>query len=176
LFGPLKAAVCTLPLADCASCRANPSRQQSRINTPTELHPKAHFHRRSRTKYRLGVPTNVERVPASVEETQAPGPQCGDFARCVSSFLPIFLATLRSWHCVPAKLPLVADKNEKVAANVPPARCFLQLRRGIPRGVAALRLHTHWTGSGAGLARDFQHRHQFHQNEYCHVKTLFNTN
>jgi len=54
-----------------------------------------------------------------------------------ASFLPIFLAMLRSRHCVPAKLPLVADKNEKVAANVPPARCFLQLRRGIPRGVAA---------------------------------------
>ena len=41
---------------------------------------------------------------------------------------------------MPAKLPLVADKNEKVATNVPLARCFLQ--RGTSRG-------------GAGLARDF---------------------
>ena len=87
--------------------------------------------------------------------------------------MPIFLATLRSRHCVPAKLPLVADKNEKVAANMPPARCFLQLRRGIARGVAALRLHTHWTGGGAGLARDFQQRRQFHENAYCHSKILF---
>ena len=92
-----------------------------------------------------------------------------------ASFLPIFLAMLRSRHCVPAKLPLVADKNEKVAANVPPARCFLQLRRGIPRGVAALRRHTHRTGGGAGLARNFQQRHQFHQNEYCHVKKHYTT-
>jgi len=90
-----------------------------------------------------------------------------------ASFLPIFLATERSRHCVPAILPLVADKNEKVAANVPPARCFVQLRRGIPRGVAALRLHTHWTGGGAGLARDFQQRRQFHENAYCHSKILF---
>jgi len=54
-----------------------------------------------------------------------------------ASFLPIFLATLRSRHGgVQTKLPLVADKDEKVAANVPPARCFLQLRRrGIPRGM-----------------------------------------
>jgi len=92
-----------------------------------------------------------------------------------ASFLPIFLATERSRHCVPAKLPLVADKNENVATNVPPARCFLQLRRGIPRGVAALRLHTHWTGGGAGLARDFQQRRQFHEHEYCHAKFLFYT-
>jgi len=72
-----------------------------------------------------------------------------------ASFLPIFLATLRSRHCVPATLLLVTDKKEKATANVPPARCFLKLRRGIPRGVAALHLHTHWTGS---RLRSTQHK------------------
>jgi len=74
---------------------------------------------------------------------------------------------------MPAKLPLVADKNDNVATNVLPARRFLQLRRGTPRGVAALRLHTHWTDGGAGLARDFQQRRRFHEKKYCHVEPLF---
>jgi len=93
-----------------------------------------------------------------------------------TSFLPMFLATVRSRHAVPAKLPLVAHKSEKVTANVPPARCFLQLRHGIPRGVAALRLHTHWAGTTRGWRGISNNDTNVTKTSilYYHVKSLFN--